>query len=154
MQPVLDFAPELRRLEAGLHHFVQRSPALFPGQAGGQGQVFVNGSRQRRRTAEHQPHPPPQSHHIAVRGQDIFPIQPDPTRHPDPDNEIAHPVQDPEEGAFAALGRPHEAKNLPGPDLQGQVVDDLGSAVKAGEVLDADFIRSLIVHIEIGSRRL
>ena len=47
MEPVLDFAPELRRPKTGLHHFVQRTPALFPGQAGGQGQVFVNGARQR-----------------------------------------------------------------------------------------------------------
>ena len=55
-------------------------------------------------------------HQIVVRGQDVFVVQPGAPLHPGAVDEVAHAVQDPEKGALAALGRPHEAEDLPGAD--------------------------------------
>ncbi len=57
-----------------------------------------------------------------------------------PDQKIAHAVQDPEESGLAALGRPHEAENLVGLDVQGDLIQGLKIAVKEGQVLDPDFV--------------
>lgn len=150
VQLVLGLVPQRRLGQRPFHAVVHLGARQLLEQAHAEGDVVVDGHRERRRLLEHHAHLGAQQRDVLARGQQVLAIHVDLALGALLRIERVHLVQRAQQGRFAATGRADEGRHLAVGDRHVDVLQRMELAVVEVQVAHVDLGADAVGNIDDG----
>ena len=148
-KPVLDLVPEEGRFQALLDDGVQLRLLPDPRQPRAIDHVLGDAHRQGHGQGEEHPHPFPQGDHVERRMIDVLPIQQHLPLDMGVGREVVQAVQRPQERGLARAGRPDDAQDLVGGNVDRHPAQRFLLALEDQEIPDRKLNGMLRGHLDL-----